>query len=97
MYVRTRRLDALPDTQGEAGRIWQESIIPTLQKQKGFRHIYAAGNQQNGKILMVFVWDSKADSEAWLAQPEVQKSFAPLAALATSPPVTDEYEVLAEG
>jgi heme-degrading monooxygenase HmoA len=97
MYVRIRHIEVRPGAQEEAHRIWQDQIIPNLQQQKGFHHIYITQNQQANQIVIIFLWDSKASAEGWVSQAATQQLLAPLAPLTAAPPLTEEYELVVEG
>ncbi|HEX2910036.1 MAG TPA: antibiotic biosynthesis monooxygenase [Chloroflexia bacterium] len=97
MYVRLRRVEVVPGTQEEARRIWQEQIIPNLQQQKGFRHVYVTSNLPANLIVIIFLWESQEDAEVWLKQAATQQLLVLLAPLTAAPPLTEEYQLVAEG
>ena len=97
MYVRIRRIEVRQGSQQEAHRIWRDQIIPNLQQQQGFHHIYLTQNEQANQIVIIFLWESKTDAENWVSQATTQQLLAPLAPLTAAPPLTEEYNLVVEG
>jgi predicted ester cyclase/heme-degrading monooxygenase HmoA len=48
----------------EAAKIYEESVVPALKSQKGFRGTYYFCDYKTSKALSISIWDSEADAVA---------------------------------
>jgi heme-degrading monooxygenase HmoA len=96
MYARAVRVQVSPDKVDEVIRLWRDSVLPSVQQQKGFKNVRLLVERQTGKIMSVGLWETEADFGATVEwnQEQIAK-FAGLFA-ATAPPVVEQYEVAAE-
>ena len=92
MFARTTKFQLQPGQMSEFMRIMHELIVPTLQRQPGFRSITLLVNEANNHVLGMTQWTAQADLAAMeigevnrqllealhpcIAQPPVQESYA---------------------
>ena len=93
LQVQVKRLD-------ETIKIFEENIIPSAKKQKGYQGAYFLTDPKTGKCLAISLWDNERDATAnersgyYQAKIDKVVPFFKLAALA---PVTEGYDVSAHG
>jgi heme-degrading monooxygenase HmoA len=74
MIIRIIFFSTTPDDLEKGKRIWDEEMAPLLKQQKGFLKAYRADAQDEpGGGVMVQLWESKGDEEAWRSNPEYKK------------------------
>ena len=78
----------------EAIQLWVDEILPSVQRQKGFKGVRLLVDRQSGKIASMGLWETEADIQATVAWNQVQ--VAKFAELFTHPPEIGGYEVLVE-
>ena len=97
MYARVVTAQVSPEKIAEGIQLWQDSVVPAVKAQKGFKSGRLLVNRKTGKIVTVGLWETEADM---LATSEgstfVQEQLAKFASLFTAPPVVEHYEVAAE-
>ena len=64
MFARVTTLHIKTDTIDEAIKIFNESVVPAAQAQKGCRRILFFLDRETGKGDSATLWDSKEDSVA---------------------------------
>jgi heme-degrading monooxygenase HmoA len=50
--------------------LWESDMVPLLKKQQGFRKAYIATALDEPGGLIVQIWESKKDEDAWRSSPE---------------------------
>jgi heme-degrading monooxygenase HmoA len=65
----------------EGKRMWNSELAPLLKQQKGFCKAYRAAAYDEPGGVMVQLWESKADEEAWRSLPEYQRIVGKLETL----------------
>jgi len=97
MYARVVSTQMKPEGFDEAVRIYKESVVPAAQAQKGFKHIWLFSDRVTGKSYSIALWETEADMLASEASGYLKEQLGKFAALFTAPPVTEHFEVAAEG
>jgi heme-degrading monooxygenase HmoA len=98
MYARLVIGSMAPDKLDEFIQFWRESVLPSVQQQKGFKGVRMLVDRKNGKIATSGLWDTEADlldSVAW-NQAQVDKIVGKFGASFTAPPEVGLYEVVIE-
>jgi heme-degrading monooxygenase HmoA len=80
----------------EVRRIVEESTIPAVKLQKGFRGGYLLADHKTGKGISMTLWDSEEDATADEQSGHYQKRAEKVKHLFTSQPVREGYEVVVQ-
>ena len=97
MHARVVTTQMKPEAFDDAVRIYQESVVPAAQAQKGFKHIWLLSDRSTGKSYSIAVWETEADMAAGEASGYLKEQLGKFSGLFTAPPVTEHFEVAAEG
>jgi heme-degrading monooxygenase HmoA len=93
MFARTFTIEGRREQLDEFARTGQEKILPALRRLEGFEGLLVLAKRQNGKILMVTLWESE---EALRSGEEASHWFRDFGAEIVDGQVTDveRYEVV---
>jgi heme-degrading monooxygenase HmoA len=94
MYARLVAGDIPSDKLEEAIQLWRNSVLPSVQQQKGFKSVRLLVDRKNGKIASLGLWETEADFQATVTWN--QRQVAKFAGLFTTPPDVGGYEVIVE-
>ena len=94
MYARLVTGTIPPDKLDQAIQLWRDTVLPSVQQQKGFKGVRLLVDRTNGKIASLGLWETEADFQATVAWNQGQ--VAKFADLFTLPPVVSGYEVVVE-
>jgi heme-degrading monooxygenase HmoA len=81
MILRIGFYSTTPDALKKGKKIWDDEMAPLLAKQKGFYKAFRASADDEPGGIMVQLWETKKDEEAWRATPEYKGVFSKLEAL----------------
>ena len=95
MYARKVTAQVSPEKVAEGLQLWQDSVVPAVKAQKGFKSGRLFVDRKTGKIVTVGLWETEADMQA-TAGAFVQEQLAKFASLFTAPPVVEHYELAVE-
>jgi heme-degrading monooxygenase HmoA len=71
MIVRIIFFSTTPDDLEKGKKIWDEEMAPLIKTQKGFHKAFRAMAQDEpGGGVMVQLWESTEDEEAWRSNPK---------------------------
>lgn len=73
-------------------KAYREQAIPPVSRQPGFRGVYLM-TKPDGQFMVMNIWYTEAQANAWPQNPEHQKVVAQLRPLLSGAPVRDAYEV----
>jgi heme-degrading monooxygenase HmoA len=93
MYARVVNIQFKQGKLEEAKRIVNESVVPVLKEQKGFKSQLLLTQQDTGKAISINLWETEADLTAFEASPLYREVLGKLAAVLASPPAGEAYEV----
>jgi quinol monooxygenase YgiN len=93
MFARTTKLQLLPGKMDEFKRVFQDYIVPTLQRQPGFCAITLLTDEANDKVLGMTQWATEADLIAIQTNEVNQALVASLRNLVAQPPLQESYAV----
>jgi heme-degrading monooxygenase HmoA len=82
-----------PGKMDEAIAMYQESILPRLTAQKGFKGLYWLTDRATDNYTVVTLWDSEPDMKATETSGLLQEVIAKFATFVATPPVIQHYEV----
>lgn len=97
MYARVTTLQFQPTKVEEAKQIANESIIPAIKQQQGFKSFIDLVDIGTGKTMLITLFETEADMKAGTSSGFIQQQGAKIAHLLTGTPVTEFYEVAAQG
>ncbi len=96
MFARMFTIEGRREQLDEFARTGEEKILPALQRLGGFEGLLVLANHQNGKILVVTLWE---DEKAMRGGEEASHWFRAFSAKVAGGHVTDmeRYEILYSG
>ena len=94
MFCLASRYQTDSKNSGEIARIFKEQALPLVSRQKGFRGVYLM-TKSSGEFMVLNIWDTEEQANAWPQNSEHQKIVAQLKPLLSGPPVREGYEVRA--
>lgn len=93
MFARITTIQVQPGKTDDLIRIFQDVIVPAAMEQKGFNGITLLTAYHTGKVMVVGLWESKADLLAGEGSGAYQEQLAKVTELLARPPVREAYEV----
>jgi len=93
MHARVVNVEFQQGKFDEATRIVNESVVPALKKQKGFKNQFLLTQQDTGKAISINLWEAEADLTAFETSPLYQEILGKLAVVLAGPPAGEAYEV----
>ena len=93
MYARVTTVQIQPGKIDEAIRIYQDSVVPAVKQQAGFRSTMLITDRASGKGMAITDWATEADLQANEASGYYQEQLAKFAPILTATPVREVYEV----
>jgi heme-degrading monooxygenase HmoA len=78
----------------KVAKIFQEQAVPLVSRQPGFKGVYLM-TKSSGEFMVLNIWDTEAQANAWPQNPEHQKVVAQLRPLLTGTPAREGFEVRA--
>ena len=67
MYARVVTSQVLPHKLNEMTVAYEETLLPIIEQQPGFKGIFVLTNAQTNKEVSITMWETKADMEAFNA------------------------------
>ena len=95
MYTRIVTVQAKAGTMSEAVRIYEDSIMPAMQAQAGFKGTMLLVRGEETAVS-ISQWETEADMQAGEASGYLQAQFAKVAPFFAEPPTTAHYEVVVQ-
>jgi heme-degrading monooxygenase HmoA len=77
----------------DAIRLYEQSVLPAAQSQKGFRGTLFLVDRASGKTQVITFWESEADAAANEANLYYQEQLAKFLPLYVTPPFREGYEL----
>lgn len=93
MYARAVSVEFQSGKVDEASRIVSDSIVPVLQKQKGFKGQLLLAQPDTGKAISINMWETEGDLTAFETSPLYREFMGKLAAVLARPPSGERYEL----
>ena len=94
MYCLLSHCNISPGSQDEMARIFRDEIEPLLSNQPGVQGVCCLV-KLDGEALVLSVWDSKEQADAWPEKNYHEKILARLASIDAEALTSDRYEMLA--
>lgn len=96
MIARVTRFQVNLDKLDETRKTIEESVIPAVKLQKGYRSSYLLIDRKTGKCITIALWDSEDDAIADEHSGHYQERVDKGKHLFTAPPVREGYEVVVQ-
>ena len=93
MHMGVTKIQWRPDKVDEAIRIYQDSVVPMLKQQPGFRSMHLAVDRASGVGMAIALWENEDAARAFGTSAAFQADVAKFAAVSAAPPVREVYEV----
>lgn len=93
MYARVVNVQFQEGKLDEANRIVNESIVPALKEQKGFKGQFLLTQHDTGKAISLNLWETEGDLTAFETSPLYRDLMGKLAEVLAAPPAGEAYEV----
>ncbi|MGD9890600.1 MAG: antibiotic biosynthesis monooxygenase [Dehalococcoidia bacterium] len=85
---------AIPSAQIDAAvRLWNEKVLPGLRQQRGFGGGLVLTSAASGKALVISLWQSEADRNAYESTDEFKTLLADVQSVIEGSPTIEEYDV----
>jgi heme-degrading monooxygenase HmoA len=94
MFCLASRYQTSPQNLDQVTKIFQEQALPLVSRQQGFKGVYLM-TKASGEFMVLNIWDTEEQANAWPQNPEHQKVTAQLRPLLSGAPLRDGYEVRA--
>jgi heme-degrading monooxygenase HmoA len=94
MYARAVNVEFQSGKVEEANRIVKESIVPVLQKQKGFKGQLLLTQRDTGKAISINMWETEADLAHFETSPLYRELMGKLGGVLARPPSGERYEII---
>ncbi len=96
MHIRFTTTQVKPETVIEAIQIYSEQVKPVLKGIKGYKSGYLSGDRKSGKSIVVAVWETEADANAYYSSGKYAEGIALFAQHLIAPPTQEQFEVFVE-
>jgi len=93
MYARAVSIQFQPGKVDEASRIVQDSIVPAMKGQKGFKGQLLLTQKDTGKAMSINLWETEADLTTFETSPIYKELLGKLGSILAGPPAGERYEV----
>ncbi len=93
MHVRAVTAQIQPGKTKEFIDVVNDSLVPALKAQKGFRGFYQMTDASSGKALAISVWETEADMMAVESSGRYEEQVAKFGSLFAGPPTREHYEL----
>ena len=71
----------------------QDSVVPVLKQQKGFKDYLGLTQSSSGQELAITLWETEADQRKWETDSKYQELATKIMPLIAGPPIVERYEV----
>ncbi len=94
MHARLLRFQTKLDRIDQASKIFEESIIPLCQKQKGYKGAFFLTDRETGNCVPMTLWETEEDMLKTEHSRFFQEQILKIMNLFTDSPVRESYEVV---
>jgi len=93
MYARVLTAQAKPGQTDELIRIINDSVIPAVKREIGFKGLLLLNEHATRKGISITLWETPVDLKASQTSAYLQQQLDKVAPLLAEPPVVGVYEV----
>jgi heme-degrading monooxygenase HmoA len=96
MFARITTFQLRTDNIDEIMKIFNESVVPAAQSQKGFKRILFFLNRETGKAHSIALWETKEDAIANEKSLYYQEQLTKFLPFYKGPPIKEGFEVIVD-
>jgi len=95
MFARTTlfEVDTVRVTLADAERLFEEQVLPLVQKQPGFAGLYLMRTPE-GKGMVLTLWENEQDAQSGIESGYYRQQIAKFITFMRQPPGREHYEVI---
>ena len=93
MFVQVSLIEVHPGKIEQIKTIFQESVLPLIEKQEGFVKFNLYTNEKDNSIIVNSFWDTEHNIEVVFKSGIYQEQVAKFENLFASPPIRNVFEV----
>ncbi|HZO91670.1 MAG TPA: antibiotic biosynthesis monooxygenase [Chthonomonadaceae bacterium] len=94
MFAQVSRVQLHPGYEQAALKLWQETLLPALRQQRGFRGVQVLYDSYDDLSMAIEFWESVKDAQNAHSNPVLQQAYEQAADLLLSGPDLQGYTVL---
>ncbi|WP_317202690.1 antibiotic biosynthesis monooxygenase family protein [Janthinobacterium sp.] len=91
MFARVTHVQAKPGKLDEVVALFQDSVMPLLKQQQGFKSSLLLTDPATGKGMSITVWESEADRQAGDSNGMLREQVIKVMPLLAVPPVPESF------
>jgi len=96
MFARLLRIKIKIERIDEAAKLFEESVIPLLKNQKGYKGAYFLTDRKTGVNIPITLWESEEDMLATESSHFFQEQLVRFMTFFKAPPIREAYEVVVQ-
>lgn len=93
MHADIVTLSIQPGKVEEVVGLYRDMVGAVLKQQQGFKTVYLLRGSEPNKLVVVGLWETKANSEAWVNSGDYQELMGKAVGLLAGPPAAEGCEV----
>ncbi len=96
MFARLIRIKTKIERIDEAAKLFEESVIPLLKNQKGYKGAYFLTDRKTGVSIHITLWENEEDMLATESSHFFQEQLVRFMTFFKAPPIREAYEVVVQ-
>ena len=96
MFARLLRIKTKIERIDEAGKLFEERVIPLLNNQKGYKWAYFLSDRKTGVSIPITLWENEEDMLATESSHFFQEQLVRFMTFFKAPPIREAYEVIVQ-
>ncbi len=96
MFARLLRITTKIERIDEAAKLFEESVIPLLKNQKGYKGAYFMTDRKTGVSVAITLWENEEDMLATESSHFFQEQLVKFMTFFTAPPIREAFEVIVQ-
>ena len=96
MFARLLRIKIKIERIDEAAKLFEESVIPLLKNQKGYKGAYFLTDRKTGVSVAITLWENEEDMLATESSHFFQEQLVRFMTFFKAPPIREAYEVVVQ-
>ncbi len=96
MFARLLRIKTKIERIDEAAKLFEESVIPLLKNQKGYKGAYFLTDRKTGVSIPITLWENEEDMLATESSHFFQEQLVKFMSFFKAPPIREAYEVIVQ-
>jgi len=94
MYARVVNVPMKPEKSDESNAIWQDSVLPAVRGQVGFKGLLVLATPARDKSMSITLWESEADMKTNEASGYYQAQVDKFVDMIDGAPIREHYVVV---